>query len=536
MLLAGDLFHENRPSSKSMKRCVELLRKYCLGKNRIEFAIVSDQSVNFQHSAFKMVNYQDKNLNISLPVFSIHGNHDDPIGKDPLGALDTLNAVGLINYFGKYVNMEYINVEPLLLKKNEHKVALYGIGSLPEERLHRLFLHEKISFSEPDDPETWFKIFVVHQNRVAHGTKYLPESLLGDLPDFVIWGHEHEAKPNLDLNTERAFYVYQPGSTVATSLCPAEAKRKQVGLLNIYWDSNDNRHRFKLDNIPLKTVRRLIFEEMSLLNVIPANAEPDKVNDLVFETVAARIDDLIDRATVDHSNDPREPELPLIRVRVECASEYHHLNPSVFNHRFKDKVANPKDLVLFRKKRNRPADTSNDNIDVDDMDDIFEIDNTGRCNIQDVIVEYFANADEKTKLTLLSEKLMVQAIREVVEKDQSTDKVTQAIDFQRKSIHDLLVDMDVPLEDKSLVKQAIKECKEKLLQDEAKVAKDLNKLLRNSTRGSINSDSFSQSLSQSLSQESNGQSPLHIVDSSSDSDINIVASYKKSPVKGSRIF
>ena len=27
-----------------------------------------------------MVNYEDPNYNISIPVFSIHGNHDDPAG------------------------------------------------------------------------------------------------------------------------------------------------------------------------------------------------------------------------------------------------------------------------------------------------------------------------------------------------------------------------------------------------------------------------------------------------------------------------
>lgn len=29
---------------------------------------------------FPWVNYQDENLNISMPIFSIHGNHDDPTG------------------------------------------------------------------------------------------------------------------------------------------------------------------------------------------------------------------------------------------------------------------------------------------------------------------------------------------------------------------------------------------------------------------------------------------------------------------------
>ena len=29
---------------------------------------------------FPWVNYEDPNYNISIPVFSIHGNHDDPAG------------------------------------------------------------------------------------------------------------------------------------------------------------------------------------------------------------------------------------------------------------------------------------------------------------------------------------------------------------------------------------------------------------------------------------------------------------------------
>lgn len=79
-----------------------------MGDSPIQFNILSDQTVNFNttqsvelgfiHHSFKLfnimsmnvftllfgrfpwVNYQDENLNISIPVFSIHGNHDDPTG------------------------------------------------------------------------------------------------------------------------------------------------------------------------------------------------------------------------------------------------------------------------------------------------------------------------------------------------------------------------------------------------------------------------------------------------------------------------
>ena len=49
----------------------------------------------------------------------------------------------------------------------------------------------------PTQEEAWFNIFVLHQNRVAHGPgakdcltdKHLPTFL-----DFVVWGHEHECR------------------------------------------------------------------------------------------------------------------------------------------------------------------------------------------------------------------------------------------------------------------------------------------------------------------------------------------------------
>jgi double-strand break repair protein MRE11 len=44
----------------------------------------------------------DPNMNISMPVFIIHGNHDDPSGDNKYSALDILSSAGLLNYFGKH--------------------------------------------------------------------------------------------------------------------------------------------------------------------------------------------------------------------------------------------------------------------------------------------------------------------------------------------------------------------------------------------------------------------------------------------------
>lgn len=51
-----------------------LLRPVC-------FEYISDPTENFKNSKNPMVNFHDPNLNVSIPVFSIHGNHDDPSGK-----------------------------------------------------------------------------------------------------------------------------------------------------------------------------------------------------------------------------------------------------------------------------------------------------------------------------------------------------------------------------------------------------------------------------------------------------------------------
>lgn len=50
------------------------------------------------------VNFENNNFNVGLPVFTIHGNHDDPAGADNLSAVDVLSACNLVNYFGKAVS------------------------------------------------------------------------------------------------------------------------------------------------------------------------------------------------------------------------------------------------------------------------------------------------------------------------------------------------------------------------------------------------------------------------------------------------
>lgn len=140
VLHGGDLFHDNKPSRTTLHACLALLREYCLGDKPVHFEYLSDQSVDFKHCKFPTVNYDDPNLNVSIPVFSIHGNHDDPTGPGNLCSLDLLHTAGLVNYFGKATALDKIQISPLLLHKGQTKLALFGLGSIRDERLHRMFL------------------------------------------------------------------------------------------------------------------------------------------------------------------------------------------------------------------------------------------------------------------------------------------------------------------------------------------------------------------------------------------------------------
>ena len=178
VLLAGDLFHDNKPSRRALQRCMEIMRDHCLGNRPVNLEVVSDQRTNF-HSKYHSVNFearaprvrprtcararrrlwvggywrgwteahgswcapnpteahqprapdatpgtrsclwraQDPNYNIQLPVFSIHGNHDDPAGDGGLAALDLMSTANLINYFGRADNFERISLTPVLIQK-----------------------------------------------------------------------------------------------------------------------------------------------------------------------------------------------------------------------------------------------------------------------------------------------------------------------------------------------------------------------------------------------------------------------------------
>lgn len=361
VLLGGDLFHDNKPSRKAMYQVMRSLRKNCLGMKPCELEFLSDAHEVFE-GAFPHVNYEDPDMNISIPVFSIHGNHDDPSGDGHYCSLDLLQVAGLVNYFGRVPEVDNIQVKPVLLQKGRTKLALYGLSNVRDERLFRTFRDHHVSFFRPTQQASdFFNLLTVHQNHHAHtSTSYLPENVLPDWMNLVVWGHEHECVINPTTNPETGFQVLQPGSSVATSLISAEAQQKQVAVVSITGKD------VEFQPIPLKTVRPFIQKDI-VLQKIPEFKKLQSVKnnrEKVTKLLIQEVDKMIDQANRDwlalqdvpEDEIPEEDRpLPLIRLKVEYSAEegcnFDVENPQRFSNRFVGRVANTNDVVAFYRKK-----------------------------------------------------------------------------------------------------------------------------------------------------------------------------------------
>jgi double-strand break repair protein MRE11 len=385
VLLAGDLFHDNKPSRRTLHKTMQLLRTYCMGPNPVQIQILNNNDNSNDTSAssgsvFRQghVNYEDEHYSVDLPIFAIHGNHDDPTreggtGNELLAALDLLDAANLVNYIGRQEQVNQISIEPVLIKKGISHLALYGMGSMRDERLNRMWQSQKVQFARPEvndndndeeQPQAWFNLFALHQNRdLGRGTKNcVHESMIPEWMDLVVWGHEHECCIEPQESVVGTFRITQPGSSVATSLSVGESSIKKIGVLDIRGSH------FRLLPIPLTQVRSFVLGEFRLtdqssLDPEDPKVEPkitslleDQVRLLVYNArektkeiwqAAKDAGNLVARAnTMPLSMALEKPAEVLVRIKVDH-SGFSTLNNQRFGAKFIGQVANPVS-ILYR--------------------------------------------------------------------------------------------------------------------------------------------------------------------------------------------
>lgn len=470
VLHGGDLFHANKPSKKSMYQVMKSLRLACMGDKPCELELLSDPSRVFHYNEFTNVNYEDPNYNVSIPVFGIAGNHDDATGDSLLCPMDLLQMSGLVNHFGKVLEADNIEVMPLLFQKGKTKLALYGMASVRDERLFRTFKEGKVAFEVPSMREDeWFNIMCVHQNHTGHtNTAFLPEQFLPDFLDIVIWGHEHECIPHLVHNPTKKFDVLQPGSSVATSLCDAEAKPKNVFILELRYDSAPN-----LITVPLKSVRTFVMRSISLRDQ-PQLRPHDK--EAITKFLFQQIEEMIEEANAetrkkagdifDGNDEDTEYSLPLplIRLRVDYGApangtsiiDYQVENPRRISNKFAGRVANGNSVIQFYKKRTGGGASKKRENAIMSNTDMERLVNEGGGELQ--VQTLIDDLLKKMQLSLLPENGMNEAVKKFVDKDEK-HALKDFIDHEIDNEVNILVSnkgflqSDNPEQIKQLIKQ-----------------------------------------------------------------------------------
>ncbi|KAL3143519.1 hypothetical protein ABBQ38_002323 [Trebouxia sp. C0009 RCD-2024] len=414
VLLGGDLFHDNKPSRSTIVRAIDILTRYTLSDKPVNFQVLSNQSENFVSGG---VNFENSNFNVGLPVFTIHGNHDDPAGADNLSAVDVLSTCNLVNYFGKAAlsgsGIGKVKLVPVLLEKGTTRVALYGLGNVRDERLGRMFQTPgcvdwiRPAASEEIPDAEWFNIFVLHQNRVPHSQNAkncIREGYLARFLDFVIWGHEHECIPEPWESTEAGckFNIVQPGSSVATALSEGESKKKHIVLLEV------NGEQFRTINYPLESVRPFIHDNVTLQDQVEIAGEDSEAITTFLES---RVERMIQKAR-SRAVGGRPAILPLIRLRVDYTG-FSTINAQRFGQKFVGKVANPHDILLWHKAPVRKAKAPGEVSEGAALTEGIRPEALDERQIEDLIAEHL-----QQHLEILPEQDLANALHEFVDKDE----------------------------------------------------------------------------------------------------------------------
>ncbi|XP_046978782.1 double-strand break repair protein MRE11 [Vanessa cardui] len=461
ILLGGDLFDHAKPSPSCMFKCTQIIRKYCFGDKPINIEVLSDQLENFS----RIVNYEDPNLNVSYPILSIHGNHDDPVGHGSVSSLDILSITGLVNYFGKWTDYTQVRISPVLLQKGETKLSLYGLSHLKDQRLARLFAEKKVTFELIEDGNEWFNILVLHQNRADRGpSNYISENVLPTFLDLVVWGHEHDSQVFATKDVKReneSFFVIQPGSTVATSLAAGEALPKHCVLLQLH------KKEYILTPLPLKTVRPFIFKTI-VLSEENLGDEGVNENEKVQNFLKEKVHEAITEADAIRSGDPKQPALPLIRLSVFYEHDGQDFNRVRFGQNFNGLVANPNDVLIMKreKKIRERKDLGQNNAEEVDIGGVA----AEATDVESLLRAYFEAQPQDRRLSVLSVRAVTEAVRDFTLK-RDDDIFRRVLDAHRKHCVDFLLESNAETPEE--VSDRMKLCKESLDAADADLLKTL---------------------------------------------------------------
>lgn len=199
-----------------------------------------------------------------------------------------------------------------------------------------------------------------------------------------------------------------------------------------------------LEPITLQTVRPFVMEDIDLDEAIEAAQITIEEKQGVIKVLKKKIHELIARADREwkdkykHLAEADRPRkmLPLIRLRV--AHTRHDIGNIVrFGQEFVDKVANPRDLLQFHKKKAAQASKKNANLKenyLEPTEEMLPAERLEKVHMSDLVQTYLSTQ----QLQILNPAGLERAVMNFVDKDDR-DAISHFIDKEMKTTNTGLV-------------------------------------------------------------------------------------------------
>lgn len=335
LLLGGDLFHDHSPDKAVLNSTMEMFARHVVGQSNVDFEVKQGPELNFMNPS----------LAVKLPVFIIHGNHDDPSADTHVSALNLLHSANFLNYLTCNVEEDQVVVRPVQIFKRGTCVYIYGLGHIKEERLNRLIKTNRVIFEKPEDVKSGVFILVVHQNRFKacgpSAKNCVQDWVFPSFFDLIIWGHEHDCETEARRTQNRNYQIFQPGSTVSTSLTEGEARAKHMFLLEI------RKLGFKMTPIPIRATRQILFKHIELAN-------------LKSENIVQEVCDIFD-SLLKESDPNRTLKPPLVRLKIEVTG-FEDFCGFALNSKFSESTANKDVVALWKRSKPKNDEESKESL------------------------------------------------------------------------------------------------------------------------------------------------------------------------------
>lgn len=264
VLILGNLFNDPKPLNTSVAAALSCLKANVIpsdgGREKM-------RKTSFECKK-KKLNSNVKYLDISLPIFAIHGQKDGPrYLENVVSPLEILSQSSILNYFGRnpvkenQKKEEVFKIEPVLVKKRRTKLALYFLTHLRETKLSKMLVEKRVEFVHPGGND-YVKILILHQKFDSNpywdksvSSLQIHPDLIPKVFNYVLWADE-KFKKN-EVVEKEGYKLIKISSTCPSSLLKSDLRER-----NLFF-AEFERRQFSHEEVKIKYPRPVILMSLT---------------------------------------------------------------------------------------------------------------------------------------------------------------------------------------------------------------------------------------------------------------------------------